>query len=319
MRDAATAGEQAARPMEIPRRGWWAVSKRIFTQIGTHNLSLVAAGCAFYTLFSVFPAITALVSLYGLVSDPGQVEQQVQAMQGVLPDEALTIVQNQLSTVASASRQGLSWGLGVSLGLALWTASAAIKSLFTALNIVYREEEKRGFIMFAAQGLVFTLAAIVAVLVAIFAITVVPAVLQLLALGSITEPLIRWLRWPLLAGLMIVGLAVLYRYGPSRSNPRWAWVSWGAVVATVLWVVASIGFSLYVANFGAYDKTYGSLGAVVVLMLWLWISVFVVLLGAELNAELEHQTEHDTTIGEPKPVGERGAFVADHLPGSARA
>lgn len=319
MREAPIPGGRAEQPAQIPGRGWWAISKRIYIQIGTHNLSLVAAGCAFFALLAVFPAITACVSLYGLVSDPAQVQAQVQSMQGVLPEQALTIVQNQLRAVASTSQQGLSWGLGLSLAFALWTASAGIKALFSALNIVYREAEERSFVRFAAQGLLFTLAAILAVIVAVFMITVVPAALALLALGPLVEPLVSLLRWPLLALLMMIGLAFLYRYGPSRANPRWTWVSWGAVIATVFWVAASIGFSLYVANFGSYDKTYGSLGAVVVLMFWLYISAFVVLLGAELNAELEHQTAHDTTTGKPQPAGERGAFVADHQPDQAHA
>ena len=212
---------------------------------------------------------------------------------------------------------GLSLGLGFSLLAALWSANKGMKALITALNIVYDEDERRRFLRLNLFALALTLFMVILGVIAIGAVVAVPILLSFLGLGSVAEALMQWLRWPLLAAVLLFALAVIYRYGPSRRRARWKWVSWGAVIAVLLWLVASGLFSFYVANFGAYNATYGSIGAVIIMLMWLFISAFVILLGAQVNAEMERQTAMDTTYRGEQPMGQRGAFVADHLPGDS--
>lgn len=306
-------GEEATRPWEIPKRGWKEVLLRVKEQMGTDNLSIVSAGVAFFALLSIFPGITALVTLYGLVTDAAQVEQQLAPLRDLLPGGAFDILAEQTRAVASTADGSLSIGLAISLGLAVWSANAGTKSIISALNIAYDEQEKRSFIRLNLWSLTFTLCGIVFM---IFALTFIAAVPALLAVsdanaGPIQSVLLA-LRWVLMAGLMILALALLYRYAPSRTSPKMQWVSAGALTATFLWLLASIGFSLYVRYFGSYDKTFGSLGAVVVLLMWFYISTYALCIGAELNAELERQTRRDSTVGPEKPIGERGAYAADN-------
>jgi membrane protein len=307
------AGQSAESPAEIPPRGWKEVTRRVWNEISKDNMSIVAAGCAFYAMLALFPAITALVSIYGLVADPGQIEQQVNAMRGVLPEEAVGLVAGQAHQVAAGATGGLGWSAALALLLALWSASAGVKTLFTALNIAYEEKETRGLVRFNLTALLFTLAAIVAMVVGLGVIIGVPAVMQYLPLGPLGQWLVRITSWLVLVVLLIVGLAMIYRFGPSRAPANWRWLSPGASVATAVWLLASVAFSFYVANFASYNQTYGALGGVIILLMWLYISAFVILLGAELNAELELQTAEDTTTGAPVPMGQRQAFAADHV------
>ena len=286
---------------------------RVKDETARDNLSLVAAGVAFYALLAIFPAIAATVSIYGLLVDPQTVSEQLAATSQVLPEEARGIIEEQLSRVTSSAPAALGLGAIVSLLLALWSANKGTQSLIAALNIVYDEREKRGFVRLTLISLGLTLAIILFVIVGLAAIAALPALLGNLGLPEEVRRLAGWLRWPLLGLGFVIGLAVLYRFAPSRNEPRWRWVSWGAVLATVLWLTGSALFSWYVANFGAYNETYGSIGAVAVLMMWFWLSALIVLLGAELNAEMEHQTGRDTTRGPERPMGERGAYVADTL------
>jgi membrane protein len=304
-------GRDAEEPQEIPQRGWRDVLKRLYADIGNDHLSLMAAGIAFYGILSLTPTATALVACYGLVFDPGDVQHQLATLKGIVPDEALRLVGRQLAALASASSSRLSIGLGVSLALALWAANSATSAMISALNVIYVEEEKRGFMRYYAEALLLTLCLILFSAVSFALIAILPAIFGFLPFGPASKTLVAWLRWPLLLALATIGLAIIYRYAPSRNEPRWSWVSWGAVAATLLWVGGSALFSLYVGEFATYDKTYGRLGAVIVLLMWLWLSAFAVLLGAELNAEMEHQTARDTTDPPKKPMGERGAFVAD--------
>jgi membrane protein len=306
------AGQQATSPTEIPARGWWAVLKRVWHQNNKDNMSIVAAGCAFYALLSLFPGVTALVSIYGIVADPGQVGQQVEAMRGVLPNEAVDLVATQAQQVASGSTGVLGWSAAIALAFALYTVSTGVRTLFTALNIAYEEEETRSFVGFYATAFLFTVGAILAVIVGLGVIIGVPAVLSYLPLGPLAEWTVRIASWLILVTALIGGLAVIYRYGPSRSSAQWRWLTPGAILATVLWLLASAAFSFYVANFASYNETYGTLGGVIILLMWLYISAFVILLGAELNAELELQTAQDTTTGPPQPMGQRQAYAADH-------
>jgi membrane protein len=304
-------GRAAETPREIPATGWRDVLWRVKDQVSEDNLSLVAAGVAFYGLLAIFPGIAATVSIYGLVVEPQTVSAQLAATSELLPSESRGIIEEQLTRVTSGATAALGLGAIVSLLLALWSANKGTQSLISALNIVYDEREKRGFLRLTLISLGLTLGIILFLIVGLAAIAVMPALFGNLGLPEQVTRLARWLRWPILGLAFVIGLGLLYRFAPSRNQPRWRWVSWGAVLATVLWLVGSALFSWYVANFGSYNETYGSIGAVAVLMMWFWLSALFVLLGAELNAEMEHQTRRDTTDGPERPMGERGAYVAD--------
>lgn len=310
-------GRQAAWPSHIPKRGWWDILVRLKDDISQRNLSLVAAGVAFYALLAIPAALTALVSLYGLVFDPNDVQRQIGLMQGVLPAEVIKILADQLQTLTSHPSSTLGVGLIMSLMLALWSARSATSAMMAALNITYAEPEKRNFLWFQIIAFGLTFGTVLFAIIALTLIAVLPAIIDLLPLGAFGKLAASVVRWPILAVMVMGMLAAIYRFAPSREEPRWRWVSSGAFVATILWILGSALFSLYVSKFAAYDKSYGSLGAVVVLLMWLYLSAFVVLLGAELNAEIEHQTARDSTTGESLPMGQRGANMADTL-GDAR-
>lgn len=306
-------GRTAQSPREFGAPAWGDILKRVKTAIGADNLSLVAAGSAFYALLALFPALGAVVALYGLFNDPAAVTAQVQQLGDVIPQEARNIIETQLQRVSGAGGTALSIGAAVSFLLALWSSSKGVKSLMTALNIVYGEEETRGFIKLNAVALGLTLALLVFVVLSLVAVAVLPAVIGMLGLQGVAETLARWLRWPLLGVVAVGVLAVLYRYAPDRARPQWRWVVWGAVVATLLWLLGSALFSLYVTNFGSYNETFGSVAAIVVLMMWFYLSALFVLIGGELNAEMERQTRRDTTPGPAQPQGRRGAHAADSV------
>ncbi len=307
-------GRLAAAPSDIPARGWKDVLLRVYENIGKDRVVLVAAGVTFYSLLALFPAIAALVALYGLFADPSTIAARLDSLSGVLPAGALDVMREQMQRVAAQGHGKLGLTFLVGLAVSLWSANAGIKSIFDALNLVYNEEEKRGLVKLNLVSLSFTAAAIVFVLVAIAAMVVVPAMFSYLGLADdATAMLVQVLRWPILLAIVTVVLAVLYRYGPSRSRPQWRWITWGSAFAAIAWLAFSILFSWYAANFGSYNATYGSLGAVVGFMIWIWLSTAVILLGAELDAEAEHQTIRDTTTGRPKPLGARGATMADTI------
>ena len=308
-------GEQAEAPTEIPKRGWFQIVKRAWKEAKSDQVPLLAAGVAFYSFLALFPAMIAAVMIYGLVRDPDDVKRQVEQVSDALPSDAASVLTTQLEAITSTSSGSLGLGLLASLVLALWSASGGVGNIVTAINVAYDEEETRGFIKRKALSLVFTLAAIVFVVVAISLVAVAPAVLD----NLVDAGPLRWgleaVRWLGIVAAMSFALAVLYRVAPDRDDAEFKWVSVGAVVATVVWLVASLGFSLYVDNFGSYNKTYGALAGVVVLLIWLWLTMYVVLLGAEINAEAEQQTVKDTTVGPDEPLGQRGAVKADSLPG----
>jgi membrane protein len=310
-------GRDATRPLLIPLKGWWQVAQRVWIESGRDNLSVVAAGCAFYALFAVFPALSALIALYGLTADPATVEQQFGMLKSVLPPQAYDIVIDQIRRVAEVSSHSLGWGLVFSLGLALWSVGNLIQAIFAALNIAYEEPERRSLLQFYLSAFGFALLGIVIGALMLFALVYLPILFAYAGFSSEFEILVKLARWPLLALLVLTTLALLYRFGPCRRSAKWRWVSVGSVFATVIWLVASASFSFYVSHFANYDRIYGSLGAVVVLLFWLYLSFYIVLLGAEINAELELQTAQDTTQGSARPIGQRGAFVADHVAGGA--
>ncbi len=305
-------GREADRPSQIPKSGWRDILIRTKNEVTADHVSMIGAGVAFYGLLALFPAIAATLSIWGLAFDSQQLQQQIDTISAFLPQQAATLVRDQVSQVA-ANAGGLSLAASGGILLTLYSASKGVKALIEGLNIVYDEEEKRGLIKLNLVALGLMLAVIVAMLAALGLIIVVPALLGNLGQSPLVQTTISLLRWPVLTVGAMVILAVLYRYGPSRDRPRWRWVSWGAAIATVVWILGSIAFSLYVRNFGSYNETYGSIGAVIILLMWLWLSACMVLLGAEVNAEMEHQTERDSTTGEPRPIGSRGAHVADDV------
>jgi membrane protein len=311
-------GRHAEQPTEIPAAGWKDILWRTYEQIGKDRVMAVAAGVTFYALLALFPAIAALVSIYGLFADPLTIQEHLNAMSGFLPGGATDIIGEQIGRIAGQGGGALSVGFIAGLAISLWSANAGMKAIFDALNVVYDEEEKRSFIALNIRSLMFTLGAIAFLLAALASIVVLPVVLGYIGLGSSAEWLIRLGRWPALLVVVVLGLSVLYRYGPSRDTAEWRWVTPGGVVAAVLWLAGSMLFSWYVANFGSYNETYGSLGAVIGFMTWIWLSTIIVLVGAEINAEMEHQTAKDTTEGATEPLGSRGAKMADTL-GQAQA
>jgi membrane protein len=308
---AADGGLNASKPSEIPARGWWAIIKRTLWESSEDRVMTEAAGITFYALLSLFPALTAMVSLYGLFADRQAIGEHLSELQGILPEGGMRIISDQLERLVASPQQALGFGAIAGLAVALWSANQGTKAMLDALNIVYEEKEKRGFIHRTLLSLSMTLGALVFVLLALGAIIVLPVVLKFIWLGEATEMALSLARWPLMLIGMTLMLALLYRYGPSRERARWRWVSYGGVFAALAWLAASAGFTWYVARFGNYDATYGSLGAVIGFMTWIWISAMVVLVGAELNAEMEHQTARDTTTGPEERIGGRGAVMAD--------
>jgi membrane protein len=295
----------------------FAVLRRVKAGVKEHNVALLAAGVAFYAMLAIFPAIIAVVTIYGLVADPAQVSSQVSQFAKSLPSGADQLLTGQLKSVAGAGRQSLSIGLVLSLLGVLWSVSGGVQGLVKGLNLVYDERESRGFVKLRGLSLLLALGAIVVAVVALALIAVFPGVIDNLGLGQAGRLAASIVRWVVLALLVLVALAVLYRFAPDRASPRWRWVSAGAVVALALWLLGSVGFSWYVDNFGKYNQTYGALAAVIILLLWLFLSAFAVLLGAEVNAETERQQATDTTTGPEQPPGERGAEVADDILGES--
>jgi membrane protein len=306
-------GGKAARPTEIPARGWIQVAKRGWREAKADQVPLLAAGVAFYAFLAIFPALIAIVSIYGLFADPSTIANQLNSLTAALPDEAAQIITDQVTTLSSR-RQTLGISLLLAVLIALWSASAGISNLLTAINVAYDEEEKRGFVKKRLMSLGLTLAAIVFMVIILALVAVLPPLLKAVFGTGALRWVLQILGWLVMVVLVAAGLAILYRLGPDRDAPRMKWVSVGAVVATFVWLVASIGFSIYTSTFGNYAKTYGVFAGIVVLLFWLWLTMYAILLGAEINAEAEQQTIADTTKGEEKPLGERGAVKADSIP-----
>lgn len=306
-------GRHATRPSDIPWRGWRHVIYRTYLEMISDRVSLIAAGCAFYATLALFPAITMLISIYGLVFDPLTVEPQLQTLRELLPPAAFTLIAERVHTLVSRGTTTLGFSLLISTAIAFWSSATGTKSLLSALNMAYEEQERRSFLRFQAMGLLMTLCAILGAIVAIAILVFLPVAIEFIGLDAYAKVLLRAASLLLLVTFVTASLSLLYYFGPSRRSAKWYWITPGSSIATVLWLAASVLFSLYVGHIASYDTSYGPIGAVVGVMMWFWVSAYAVLLGAELNAELELQTLEDTTTGPPKPVGERGAFVADHV------
>jgi membrane protein len=311
-------GRRAENPAAIPPLGWKDILKRTYIEISDDRLLAVAAGVTFYVLLAVFPTISAFVSLYGLVADRATLAEHLGLLGGIMPAGGVEIVGEQLARLTSGEETALGFAFFTSLLVALWSANAGAKALFDALNVIYDETEKRSFFRLNVLSLSFTAGALVLLVLGLVAVAVVPAAIDYLGLRSVTERLVALLRWPGLFLMASFALSLLYRYGPSRSSAQWRWLSVGSVLAAGLWIAASLLFSWYAANFASYNETYGTLGAAIGFMMWIWLSTAIVLVGAELNAETEHQTAKDSTTGAPRPLGSRGAAMADTV-GEAKA
>ncbi len=309
----ASRGRAAAKPGQIPKKGWKDILLRTKKEMNDDNIDLVAAGVAFYALLSVPFILTAIVSIYGMIADPAEVQSHLNSLSGFLPADAMKIISAQLNDLTKGSSGALSLALIGSILFALWSGSKGTKSLITALNITYDENEKRGFVKLTATAVFLTLASVIGAIVAISVVVGLPAMLKLLSLPPSLEIIGTIGSYLALGALFLVGLAVLYRYAPSREKPKWRWVSPGAAIAMLLWVIGSVLFSWYVTSMGKYNETYGALGGVVVTLMWFYLSAYCILLGSELNSEMEHQTAKDTTHGPAAPMGERGARMADTI------
>ncbi|WP_417550226.1 YihY/virulence factor BrkB family protein [Methylophaga sp.] len=304
-------GHQASSPPDISWRGWWDITRRVINNVNRHDISLLAAGVALFMMLSIFPALNVGVSLFGLFSSPDIIISQVEPLRQLLPEQAFTIFTDQLTELTSTGEATFNLTLVVSLVLWLWVARKGAMAVIKACNIIYREQEKRPFWNLLLMSLLFTVVGIFSFVVLALLAILVPIILSMIPLGKTLETLLITLRWPILAVIFILILECVYRFAPNRKNAKWRWVSVGAIIATLLWLLASFGFTVYVQNFSNYNETYGAIGSVIILILWFYLSAFVVLLGAEINAEIELQTKVDSTVGEDKPMGQRGAYVAD--------
>jgi membrane protein len=306
-------GRHADNPLQIPWAGWKDILRRTYQRSNDDRLLATAAGVVFYGLLAIFPAITALVSFYGLFADPSTITRNLQSLALMLPEGSFQIVQDQIGRVLAKGSGELGATFLVGLVLAIWSANAGMKAVIDALNVAYGEKEERGFLKLNVLSLTLTIAAIIALVLMVNAVVVLPLALDRLGLQPVSQLIVSLARWPLMFILLMIALAVLYRFGPSRRSPQWEWLGVGTLVAVLLWIAGSAALSWYLSNFGNYTATYGSLGAAIGFMMWMWMSAIVVLLGGELNSEVERQTVTDTTVGRPKPLGGRDATAADTL------
>jgi membrane protein len=306
-------GRRSRNPLRIPFAGWKDILWRTYARINDDRLLATAAGVVFFALLAVFPAVTALVSSYGLFADPTTIGANLQTLSLMLPEGSFQIVQDQIARVLDKGSTALGWTFLFGLALAVWSANAGVKAVIDALNVAYEEREKRSFVKLNLMSLAFTTGGIAALLVMVGAVVAYPLALDHLGLAPESRFIIGLVRWPLLFVILLLALGVLYRFGPSRRAARWEWLSVGTLVAALVWIAGSSALSWYLQNFGNYNATYGSLGAAIGLMMWMWMSAIIVLCGAELNSEIERQTAVDTTVGHPKPLGARGAVKADSL------
>ena len=306
-------GPYAGSPTEVPAEGWKDIAIRVKNEIADDNTSLASAGVSFFGFLALVPGLAAVITIYAMFADPTEVQRQLSGWLGNLPEEAQALMADQLSRLARQTTGALTWSTIVAVALALWTASSGMANLIKAISMAYDEEDDRNFLVRRGLALLLSLGAIALLIGIVFAVTAVFPWLSELTGSAVAAGLGQVLAWILAGVVFAFALAVLYRVGAHRDNAEWKWVTVGTIVALVLWLGATVLFRVYVANFGTYNETYGSLAAVVILLFWLYITSFVVLLGAQINAESEHQTRSDTTVGPDKPMGQRDAEMADTL------
>ncbi|AHG48524.1 ribonuclease (plasmid) [Rhizobium leguminosarum bv. trifolii CB782] len=306
-------GRSATVPEAIPLSGLRDVFWRVYHEVLNDRVTLIAAGVTFYLLLALFPAMAALVSLYGLVADPITISEHLRELAGLLPPGAFDLLADQIKELVSKRDSALGITFFVGLGIALWSTHSGTLAIFDAMNVAYEEDEKRGLIRLNLVGLCFTFSAMLLMVVMVALVGVMPVVLSYLWLDQFKEHMALLLRWPLLLLVVAVAVTSVYRFGPSREPAKLRWMTWGAALTTLAWAAMSLAFSFYLDHFANYNATYGTLGALIGFLIWIWLSVVILVIGAELNAELEHQTARDTTTGTPLPMGTRGAYVADTL------
>ena len=306
-------GHHPASPFQIPWAGWKQILWRTYARINEDRLLAIAAGVVFFGLLAIFPAITALVSFYGLFANPSTIAANLQSLALMLPEGSFQIVQDQIARVLAKGGTELGATFLFGLALAIWSANAGVKALIDALNVAYGERETRSFLQLNLLSLAFTVAGIAALLLMVAAVVAFPLMLDHLGLGPESKLIFSLARWPLLFLILWGALGLLYRFGPSREHARWEWLNVGTLAAAFLWIVGSSLLSWYLSNFANYNATYGSLGAAIGLMMWMWMSAIIVLWGAELNSEIERQMAMDTTATGPRPLGARDAAMADTL------
>ena len=294
----------------LDRRAWFGALKALVMGLNDSNIGLISAGIAFYGMLAIFPTLAAIIALWGFFADPDEVYAQLETARGLIPEDAYAILDQQITSLITANSSTLGWTTIISLTAALWSSRAGVAALIRGLNAIYREKNRVGLRQIAAAfGVTFLLIAVA--LVALMSVVILPIVLAVLPLGPITALMIASVRWVVALVVVIVGIGVLYRFGPNRRRARVPWLTPGALVAVMIWGSISYGFSFYLSNFGRYNEVYGALGAVIALLMWLYLSAFSVLLGAALNAELEIRARQDSTVGGPRPMGERRAGPAD--------
>jgi len=311
-------GRNAERPTQIPKTGWKDILLRVKDEISDDRVGTVAAGTTFFVLLALFPGLGALVSVYGLVADPVTIQNHLSDLSGYVPTAMLDLVGGELKRLSATQPDTLGLGFIFGLLLALWSANNGMKAIFDALNVAYDEVEKRSFFKLLMVSMTFTLGAVIFMILVLNVVIGVPLLLNYLPLGPLGSVLLSILPGILLLAVATFGIALLYRFGPSRTPAQWRWVTPGSVATAFVWLIGSALFSWYLANWGDYSGTYGSLGAAIGAMMWIYVSLWIVLAGAELNAEIEHQTARDSTVGPEKPLGTRGASMADKV-GEARA
>ncbi|HSP31260.1 MAG TPA: YihY/virulence factor BrkB family protein [Halomonas sp.] len=306
-------GRRALVPSDIPQRGWHDITWRVVRAARRNRITMLAAAIAFYALLALFPTIAAVISIWGLLFDPYEAGQQLYEISRFMPPDAAKLIDQQAQKVVESAESGNFMGAFAGLLIAMFVASKGVAVLVIGLNVVYGETEKRSFLHRSTVLTALTLGLIVMTLISLAFIGIVPVVVSTLAIDPPLDKILQWLRWPALLFMMSMLIALLYRYAPYRRSAQWSWLSYGTLLATVMWLLGSGALSLYVRYFSTFSDLYGSLGAVVALMLWFWLSAFVVLFGAEVNCEMERQTYNDTTVGEARPLGEREAFAADTI------
>jgi membrane protein len=311
-------GRTAGHPHEIPKAGWRDILARVWQNLGRDNTSLIAAGIGLNALLAAFPALAVIVSVYGMFASPADVERDLQPFLGILPGDAAKLLLDQLQSLTAPGNHTLGFGAVLGALLALWNSRQGMVALMIATNIAYNERERRGFFRQIALSLAFSLGAMLIFLVMLLVGVAVPLLLQVAPLGHGVTIAVLVFRWVLLWSFAVLGFALAYRYAPDRQPAKWRWVMWGSAIAATVWILGSLGFAAYVQNFGSYSHTYGALGGVIVLLMWFYLMGFTIVLGAEINAEMEHQTAVDTTEGPPAPMGRRGAYVADTLGRTSR-
>ncbi len=309
-----TQSTKAESALGLTLKNWWSIVKRTFTNIQSHNIPLIAAGVAFYCLLAIFPLLGATISLYGLMVSPEELQNHMALLVDVVPSDSSYIIEEQLKNLTQKSNSALGWGFFLTLFLSLWSSSKGANALITACNITYIEDNGRGFFKGLIARITGTISMIATVIVALVCITVLPEMISWISGGLISFKQASWITWPVLLLLFNIGLSALYRYAPHRRSAQWRWVTPGSLFATLLWIAASYGFSIYLNEFASYNKTYGSVGGIIILLMWLYLSAYIILIGAEVNSSIELQTTADSTVGEDKPMGERDAVVADNTP-----